>query len=989
MSHRPLTLSVEITDLWKWFATIIGILEIATLIASAQTPDTAVVRKTEALPPEKERLKLKVPEDFEVQLFASEPMINKPINIAFDERGRLWVSSTVEYPYAAKRDRWVDDEGSRVKGSRDAIKILEDTDRDGKADKVTNFADGLNIPTGVLPWHKPEHKDGCIAWSIPNIWYFADTTGDGKCDHREVLFGPLGFEKDTHGMCSSFRLGPDGWVYGTHGFNNTSHFRVREKNLQGAQLRDPGTKLDLHSGNVYRFRPDGSKIEIWSWGQVNPFGLAFDRRGNLYSADCHSAPIYQLLRGAHYPSFGKPHDGLGFAPAMIEHTHGSTGICGIAYLDEGVWGGEWNDNILIGNPVTSRINRDRIEFQGSTPVAIERKDFVISDDPWFRPVDLRVGPDSALYVADFYNRIIGHYEVPLDHPGRDRERGRIWRIIKKDGHINPPRPPTIIKHDLTHGLTSKSSFIQRATATEMQFNPDAKAKDLIQLQEALNNTSAKDTHLRHVLKMAIRRHMELPDAFTYTSADNHEINSIALAVKTPEAAKYLLHIGKDGMPEELHIPQIKHIAQFGDSSSLEKLISDERFFRFLSSDSPLDDKHLLAEATSLDAILQGLEERGETTAHPTLLKWGQRLARELLERKDRRGAADWTMLPHAKNPKSESPWILQKRKCTDGVEVEVLSSLRQGERRAEQRTGMMRSKEFPAPSSFSFWINGHRGNPREKANNFNLVRLIHSKTGDELAQAYPPRNDVCQKVSWDLNSHKGEPVRLEIIDGDSGKSYAWIGITRIEPKVIDIASFENSSVYSKALGQLASMLKITAPVDLRDRLKEYLPPSPAPPPLPVSKQQRKLLDQLIASRAKSFEAVTPDLEKGSTLFTTHCTACHQIGGKGGLIGPQLDGIGARGVDRLCEDILDPNRNVDAHFHLNQFTMKDGSSIGGFVRSESDQIIRLIDAAGQEHRVPKAAINKKLVSPMSLMPPAFGQTLSEEEFRNLLAYLLKK
>ena len=163
-----------------------------------------------------------MPDGFTVQLFASEPMINKPINMAFDAKGRLWVSSTVEYPYAASKDRWTDDRGSHVKGSRDAIKILEDTDGDGTADKVTDFATGLNIPTGVLPWHKPEHKDGCIAWSIPNIWYFADTDGDGHADLREVLFGPLGYEKDTHGMCSSFRLGGDGWVYATHGFNNTA-----------------------------------------------------------------------------------------------------------------------------------------------------------------------------------------------------------------------------------------------------------------------------------------------------------------------------------------------------------------------------------------------------------------------------------------------------------------------------------------------------------------------------------------------------------------------------------------------------------------------------------------------------------------------------------------------------------------------------------------------------------------------------------------------
>ncbi|HRH94840.1 MAG TPA: hypothetical protein PLB55_02845, partial [Prosthecobacter sp.] len=405
-----------------------------TLHSTLHAADTRLVRETDALTPEQERAALHVPPGFEVQLFASEPMINKPINMAFDARGRLWVSSTVEYPYAADKARWSDAQGTRVQDSRDAIKILEDTDGDGRADKVTDFADGLNIPTGVVPWHKPEHKGGCIAWSIPNIWYFADTDGDDKADVREVLFGPLGYEKDTHGMCSSFRLGLDGWVYATHGFNNTSTFKIlrstdsadgtdskpKTQSVKSAKSVDEPI-LELHSGNVFRFRPDGSAVEKWTSGQVNPFGLAWDRYGNLYSADCHSSPIYQLIRGAYYPSFGKPHDGLGFAPVMCQHTHGSTGICGIVYIDGGVWGPEWDDHTFVGNVVTSKVNHDHVTFTGSTPKANEQPDFLTSDDPWFRPVDLQLGPDNALYIADFYNKIIGHYEVPLEHPGRDKE----------------------------------------------------------------------------------------------------------------------------------------------------------------------------------------------------------------------------------------------------------------------------------------------------------------------------------------------------------------------------------------------------------------------------------------------------------------------------------------------------------------------------------------------------------------------------------------
>jgi hypothetical protein len=164
---------------------------------------------------------------------------------------------------------------------------------------------------------------------------------------------------------------------------------------------------------------------------VNPFGLAWDARGNLYSSDCHSAPLYQLLTGGWYPSFGKPHDGLGFAPVMLEHAHGSTAIDGAVYYNDNLWPAEYRDTLFIGNVMTSRLNRDTITFNGSTPKATEQPDFLTTTDPWFRPVDATLGPDGALYIADFYNRIIAHVEVPLSHPGRDRSSGRIWRVVRK------------------------------------------------------------------------------------------------------------------------------------------------------------------------------------------------------------------------------------------------------------------------------------------------------------------------------------------------------------------------------------------------------------------------------------------------------------------------------------------------------------------------------------------------------------------------------
>ena len=133
------------------------------------------IRTTPWLSPEQERQTFHLPPGFDINVFAADPDIAKPMNMAFDERGRLWVTVTVEYPFPVPPGE----------PSRDAIKVLEDTDGDGRADKVTTFVDGLDIPIGIYPW-----RGGVIAWSIPNIWYFQDTDGDGRADKREVLYGP-------------------------------------------------------------------------------------------------------------------------------------------------------------------------------------------------------------------------------------------------------------------------------------------------------------------------------------------------------------------------------------------------------------------------------------------------------------------------------------------------------------------------------------------------------------------------------------------------------------------------------------------------------------------------------------------------------------------------------------------------------------------------------------------------------------------------------
>ena len=1163
------------------------LLTFLTLAASALAADTdpfqELVRPTEPLAPGQERAAFHLPPGFAIQLVASEPDLRKPMNMQWDVLGRLWITESREYPFAIK-------DGTP---GRDTVRIFSDFGEDGRARKVEVFADGLNIPTGLYPFRSPG-ADGkltwkCVVWAIPNIWLMEDTDGDGKADKREVLFGPLGWERDSHGNLSSFRRGQDGWLYGTHGFNNESTLRGRD-----------GSELHIQSGNTWRVRLDGSRVEGHTFGQVNPFGLCWDDRGNLFSADCHSSPIYQLLRGAYYPSFGRPHDGLGFGPQTITHSHGSTAICAPMYVSDPAWPAEWQNHMFVGNVQTSRINHDAITWHGSSSKGRELPDFVSTDDPWFRPVDLSWGPDGALYVADFYNRIIGHYEVPLTHPGRDRERGRLWRIVPPGGVKSLALPAdvagligelgsgnltrrTLALNELCDvqgakavaplrtALASPADALQKASALwaldrlgaldaaalvaaakdadalvrthalriarERCWNAARQPADTAPLTAAaraalndadaltarcaaevlaaqpapenfrpllalLRRAPADDDHLIHVVRLALRDQLRAPKVSAgltlegLSADDLRPLLDIMLAVPGEETA--LLRFAlfeKVEVPADLLAKQLPSLAKNLPADHLDALTALAR--QRLSTDTD-------AQAAVLQSVLDALAQRG-TAPGGALRAWGGEVATALFATKE--NSTGWTAVNLDGTPAAPSPWALQERSCADGQKAQLISSFPRG----EQSTGVLRSAAFALDGTLRFYLCGHDGPPDQPPAKRNFVRLRDAGDGRVLRETAPPRNDTAQRIEWALEEFKGRSGYLEITDGDNGPAYAWLAVGRFKPErpalvFADPAGAANRHVLA---ADLARTLKITAlapqltayfaerkndaesraaaaraliamraddgatlatisaalasadePDSLREKLATFLGEINSPSvcqrvadamPTASSKLQRafaaalsanrcgtvvlitaiengqasaavlrdkatvdRLLasgaeeekarlreilkklppanaeaDNLIAARRAAFDPAHADAARGADIFTRNCAACHAIDGKGGNIGPQLDGIGGRGPDRLLEDILDPSRNVDRAFRLLVVTRRDGSVASGLFRREEGAQLILADLAGQEIRIAKTDIAERRETETSLMPPTFGEALPAPELSDLIAYLLSK
>lgn len=1177
------------------------------------------IRDSKHLTPAQEASGFHLPKGFEVDLIASEPTIAKPLNLAFDSAGKLWVTQSVQYPFPAPLNE----------PGQDSIMVLTDTDRDGTFETAKQFADGLNIPIGILPY-----RDGVICFSIPNIYWLRDTDNDGVCDQREVILGPFDTTRDTHGMINSLRWGNDGWIYACHGFNNQSKIAGKD-----------GHVVEMNSGNTFRFKPDGSRAELYTQGQVNPFGMTYDKWGDLYSADCHSKPISQLLRGGCYPSFGRPDIGLGFIPSMMEHLHGSTAIAGLAYMDGSSFPEEFNENFLSGNVMTCRINRNRLEYTGATARAVEMPDLLTSDDPWFRPVDLQLGPDGALYIADFYNKIIGHYEVPLTHPDRDRTSGRIWRVRWKGDSPNSntqvenlnslrlasqqrqtepnnstagndakwlgaiaelkqakqpnqkaktERRLAILRtsyaaqkgavpaewlRDLSLDTPIDSKAILDSFATHHAGqNSPAITKSLQLIQEFADRCSPKQTQsamplraaiqaigaagspnnvswllkksetideksdpilyqasliaVRNILVNTMEKGGDIPTGATLlgetketplSSSRGRALLRIIASIPMPQATTLGLNMIDEAIKETPSESQLASLREAIDRLSTNIAESDApRLLRIMQRVFP--DTNQFADQVLLLAQRQQ-QQRGNVL--PAIRTQGQLLVSTIaddllvsLKPRQAAGLTDngtfqlttWVGRGAGKNDQREWPTELREVEPSTDANAEptngrlpFVSSLGL----SESYVGSWTSNPFTAPSKLRFRIVGHNGLPTDPDHHKNFVRLLSTASDSqgvtELQKAFPPRSDIGRWVEWDLTEHVGKLVQLQVVDGDAGGSYAWIGIGQISKpglssddrtdrwkrltgfvdrfgwsqeaapsldrlfssnaidwfgkarlnrvrfadsrpaiaELIDLANaqgwhdlllplqsnsdtaaaYDWNAVDASVIRTVASSIAKRCSAADQDALASKLAnhknswelladlcesgalsseslrgmPTTWWEALDAQKATRLLAlrptsstasqrQSIVQTKLAAVRDIPADLTVGAKVFADRCSVCHRLAGVGKVIGPQLEGVGARGADRLCEDILWPDRNVDEAFRMSTVLMDDGRVLTGLITNRKEDSLDITDQQGNKTTISISEIENEKPSMLSLMPGNFEEVINDSDFAALLGYL---
>jgi putative heme-binding domain-containing protein len=356
--------------------------------------------------PEVERQLLQIPDGFEIQLFAADPIVKRPVSMSFDTQGRLWVLCIPRYPQLLPGQ---DPEGYVV--------ILEDREGKGRADASHVFLSGLGVATGMVPG-----DGGVYIGEGETLSHYKDTKGKGTADERRVLLTGFGTQ-DTHHTLNTFQWGPDGCLYFHQGLFLTSN------------VETPRGLRHLAGGGVWQLRTESLDLEIYDRTLLgnNTWGHLWDRWGRSVFASAWVSDINVGLADSPLNDQAGPE----YIPPIKLTRLGGERHSGVDIVSGRHFPAEWQDNLVSGGFHSQKVHRALLKDDGEYLSAQPLPPLVVSHHNKFRPIDIKVGPDGAIYVCDWYNLIIQHNQVNFRDPRRDHEHGRIWRITCKGRPVVP------------------------------------------------------------------------------------------------------------------------------------------------------------------------------------------------------------------------------------------------------------------------------------------------------------------------------------------------------------------------------------------------------------------------------------------------------------------------------------------------------------------------------------------------------------------------
>jgi putative membrane-bound dehydrogenase-like protein len=962
------------------------------------------------LKPDETVARFKVAPEFEVKLFAGEPMMTNPIAFTLDEKGRVWVVESFEYPKRTPKGQ----------KPRDRIAILEDTDGDGDADKRTVFAEGKDFPesfdmaSGIEVGH-----GGVYVGAPPYLWFVENK--DDKPGKFEILAKGFG-SQDTHETLNTFQWGPDGWLYGLHGVFTQSDVKTAD-----------GGEVKMNAA-VWRLHPRTKKFEIFSEGTSNPWGMDWrNTDGQFILACCVIPHLYHMVPGGIYQRQGgasyNPYH-YGYLKEISDHTfHRESGWAhaGLISLDVPHMPERFRNSVIFGSIHGCSLKQNVLKPNGSSYVASRGDDFLVSGDKNFRPINLKWGPLGDIYLIDWHDQNPCHQTKPDDW---DYDRGRVYRIQLKGttpkkaedlgkksvaeliAAIGSPDPYTY--RTATRLLSERPSPtppLPRDVVTETEKLPlirvtwAAAALGLNEHQHKEKGGDAEPDFLKkepiiagwgiRLLTQANRVADDMVDEMARSAkVEAHpgfrrELASAAIRLSAKHDVTPLVR-ALMSRKEDASDPLIPHLTWLAYEKALMKTSAKaggtDANGKPVEGTSPLDaELAWLAEnaagnAFVTDQIVPKVVRRLVAANDAKQLEVAVKFVASLKDAAARKRALEGLATAvQGQQLKPPTGWAELRQATTrdrDPATADLVSriavSFRDPQVFQRMLAQMGNEKQPEAARLDAIRQVAQYADPKSVEG---LMRLVKEDKADairvEAVRALGGINNKDVAIglvsNWDKLS---PPVRAEAVTALAGrKEWAAALLSGMQTKIIDRALVTDNTI-SRIQGlndkKLNAMIE-----DVWGRTR------------PTPDELTKLIDKTRAD----LNAKPGSFARGAKVFEVQCAKCHKFEGKGNDVGPALDGAG-RDIEYLLGNVLDPNRVIGAPYFVRQLNTLDGQSLQGVLAEEDDNFITLKVENGVLKKVAKKDLDGPVkVLEKSMMPEGLGNNLTPENFRDLIRYVM--
>ncbi|MCF2492352.1 PVC-type heme-binding CxxCH protein [Dyadobacter chenhuakuii] len=978
---------------------------------------------TREVPPEKALATFQLPDNFQIELVASEPLLSDPVAMEIDEYGRMYVVEMHGYPLD--------------KSGTGKVRILEDADGDGKMDKTTVFAEGLVLPTGIMRW-----KKGILVTDPPNVLYLEDRDGDGRSDIRDTLLTGFAMSNPQHNFNNPL-LGIDNWIYLGHEPAVTAKVFQEEFGDRGGEIFYPkekgGKTLPQNAlGRSVRFNPDRKDIEILS--SYTQFGHTFDKWGR-YLLVSNANPGYHEVIAARYLNRNPDLLVSNVTQSISDHSSEVfpitknplhqlltdvgvfTSACGITSYQGGLFPAPFDSVTLVAEPVSNIVHADIIRDKGASFTAsrlYKDKEFLASTDPWFRPVNMYIGPDGALYVVDYYRQIIEHPEWMADDVIKSGalyngvDKGRIYRITPKG------TAKASWTKNLKLGDAPEDELVQQLANPNIWWRRNAQRllldrnpQHALPALEKMASNAASPAGRLHALwtleglnKLGTKT---IVHALQDKEAGVRE-NAVRLAElhlqQSPELSEKLLNMRNDANAKVrfqllatlgfVDTPQAAEVRQ----AILFRDLNDP-WVQIAALSAPTSGKGVLMDAVlknykpaipAYASLVERLSTMAGTSGDTAAIK---KLVRNALTNDASKGKpltkADWRpallhgLAQSMKKPKDPGALKDTKTMLLQAALSNPSAALREASLRLLKTTGLPQSNESVLAMQRSAKLAADPNAAPERRNDaIQFLSLDNPAKYEQilkkLVAPHEPRAIQLTALKT-LSAIPDETVSHFLLEN-------WPSLT---PDLRDVAistfmvndkrikllldGVESGKIHQESIGWPRSVgLMAQGNEALRNRSRALL----------TKKDDTR---QGIIKKYNEALSLTGNASSGKMVYQKNCSVCHQIGGSEGVaFGPDLGTIRNRRPESIVGDILDPNLSIADGYDIWIIELKAGESVQGLIANETPTAITVSNYGGQKTVIARKDIKSLKALGMSSMPAGLEAEIDQQAMADLLAYI---